>query len=131
VALKWSTWSTQSNLHAAVLTKSGTLLHVFLSFILGSALGSARTLTAITRQCVTYLPKAPPQIVAQGLLNVLISVFFFFFFFWKMQYGWFSHSGSQMTQEHKWHRRAQVILCVISAKINTSCNSRASGVVNN
>jgi len=53
----------------------------FLEFHSFCALGSARTLTAITRQrqlptpiANAYSPKAAPQIVALGLLNVVISV---------------------------------------------------------
>jgi len=52
------------------------------------ALGSVRTLTAITRQRITYLPKMAPQIVALELLNALV--------FFKMQYGGFSRSGSHI-----------------------------------
>jgi len=42
-------------------------------------LGSARTLTATTRQHITNLPKVASQIVALGLLNVLRFGNFFFF----------------------------------------------------
>jgi len=39
-------------------------------------LGSARTLTAVTRQCVAHLLKVALQIGALRLLNILISVCF-------------------------------------------------------
>jgi len=45
----------------------------YLEFYSFCALGSARTLTGITRQCIAYLPKVALQIVAVGLLNALIS----------------------------------------------------------
>jgi len=65
----------------------------FLKFDSFRALGSARTLTVITRR-VAYLPKLAPHItVALELLNMLISVTFHF---GKMRYDWFSHSGSQI-----------------------------------
>jgi len=57
------------------------------------ALGSARLLTAITCQCVAYLSEAAPQMVALGLLSVLILLTFLF---WKMRYGRFSRSGSHI-----------------------------------
>jgi len=48
----------------------------FLEFYSFRALGSATMLTAITHQCIAYLPKLAPQIAVLGLLNALLSLTF-------------------------------------------------------
>jgi len=45
---------------------------LFLKKVSFRELGNSRAIIAITYQCVTYLSKAAPQMVALGLLNALI-----------------------------------------------------------
>jgi len=78
-------------IRVAVFTGSGTLLHVFFKFNSFRALGTGKTLTAITHQRITYF-KAALLFVAQGLLNTLISVTIF----WYRELGRFLQIRSHM-----------------------------------
>jgi len=85
----------QINICKAFLAESGTLLHIFLNFILFVCwkVGEQYTM-AITRQRVTCFLIAALQIEALGLPTMLIPVTFFFL---KAETCQFFQSGSHMS----------------------------------